>query len=422
MNTNKAKTFIDVPKDSNFPIQNLPYGVFHDQTNQQARVGVAIGDMVLDLAILEKEQILAIAGNDNIFNRDSLNKFMSLGKNTWGIVRTKLTELLSFDNPLLRDNTELRKKAFIPLSQVTMQLPVEISGYTDFYSSEEHAKNVGKLFRDENNALLPNWKHLPVAYNGRASSIVISGTAIHRPQGQIKPIPDKPPIFTTSKKLDFELEMGFFIGESSRFGRPIPVGDANKHIFGFVLVNDWSARDIQQWEYQPLGPFLGKVFATSISPWVVPVAALEPFKIEMPKQDPEPVAYLQQDPRYTYNINLEVQLKFAELQDILTICKNNFQNIYWSPEQQLAHHTISGCNMRTGDLLASGSISGSTKNSLGSLLELTLNGKNPIELPNGKIQSFLEDGDEVTMTAWCQGDNYRVGFGEVSGLILPALK
>jgi fumarylacetoacetase len=415
------KSFIDVPEDSDFPIQNLPYGVFHDQNNLQARIGVAIGDMVLDLAILEKEGLLPVNTQETIFNNNSLNKFMSLGKETCGMVREKLIELLSDENPLLRDNNELRNKALISATKVTMQMPVEITGYTDFYSSEEHAKNIGKLFRSETEALLPNWKHVPVAYNGRASSIVISGTPIHRPMGQIKPFSDKSPIYAASTKLDFELEVGFFIGQGNSFGKPIPISNTDKHIFGFVLVNDWSARDIQQWEYQPLGPFLGKIFATSISPWVVPIEALEPFKLEMPIQDPIPVEYLQQSSRYIYDINLEVKLKPFKSENSFTLCKSNYKHLYWSINQQLAHHTITGCNMRTGDLLASGSISGLTKNAIGSLVEQTSNGKNPLQLPNGESRTFLEDGDEITMLAWGQTDNnYRVGFGKLSGLIRPA--
>ncbi len=417
----EQKSFIEVAKGTDFPIQNLPYGVFCDAQNRQGRVGIAIGDLVLDLAVLEKEGILKISDKETIFNQTSLNKFMSLGKETWDKTRKKLIELLSSDNPTLRDNAELRKKAFIPMAQVTLLMPVAIMGYTDFYSSEEHAKNLGKLFRSEENALLPNWKHIPVAYNGRASSVVISGTPIHRPKGQIKPSADEPPIYTASKKLDFELEMGFFIGPGNPLGQPIAIRDANNHIFGFVLVNDWSARDIQQWEYQPLGPFLGKIFATSISPWIVPIAALEPFTVEMGQQDPTPVEYLQQPKRTTYDINLEVYLKPSGSEDTITLSNSNFKNLYWSIQQQLAHHTISGCNMSTGDLLASGTISGPTKNSLGSLIEITLNGKNPLELSGGKSRVFLEDGDEVIMTAWCQNQNYRIGFGKVSGLILPAL-
>lgn len=415
------KSFIEVAKDSDFPIQNLPYGIFHDQKNKQARVGVAIGDQVLDLAVLEQHGLLSVIAKDNLFNCNSLNKFMSMGKEVSDLVRNKLLELLQFDNPQLRDNSELRQKAFIPLPEVTLLMPVEISGYTDFYSSEEHAKNLGKMFRGEENALLPNWKHLPVAYNGRASSVVISGTPIHRPKGQIKPSPDSPPIYTASKKLDFELEMGYFIGQGNPLGRPIAISDADNHIFGFVLVNDWSARDIQQWEYVPLGPFLGKIFATSISPWVIPVQALEPFKIVMPEQEPTPVAYLQQINRTNYDIHLTVQLKAAETGELLTLSHSNFQNIYWSVAQQLAHHTISGCNMRTGDLLASGTISGPLKTSLGSLIEITLNGKTPVPLANGKSRTFLEDGDEIIMSARCENENYRIGFGEVKGQILPAI-
>ncbi len=414
------QSFIHIPKESDFSIQNLPYGIFTEKTNQQARVGVAIGDMILDLAALERRGLLGVGHGEFVFNQPSLNKFMSLGENKWDATRDKIIELVSHDNPIIKDNVELYNECLIAQKNANMQLPVEIGDYTDFYSSEYHATNVGMLFRDKNNALLPNWKHLPVAYNGRASSVVISGTDIHRPRGQIKSDPDNPPIFAASKKLDFELEMGFFIGQGNSFGRPIPIQTAQDHIFGFVLVNDWSARDIQLWEYQPLGPFLSKIFATSISPWVVTAKALEPFKTAMPTQDPEPLPYLQQKNRFTYDINLEVQLKLFECDNLFTICQNNFRYMYWSTNQQLAHHTITGCNMRTGDLLASGSISGSEPGSYGSLLEITQNGKTPIHFPNGKVRGFLEDGDEVIMKAHCQGNGFKVGFGRLAGTILPA--
>lgn len=414
------QSFVEGSQDSDFPIQNLPYGIFKDNNNPQARVGVAIGNMILDLAVLEKHGLLAIEDQAHVFQQASLNRFITLGQDVWRTTRQKLTNLLHEDNATLRDNTTLLNQCLISQKQASMQIPLDVAGYTDFYSSLEHAKNIGCMFRDKENPLLPNWKHMPVAYNGRASSVVISDTPIVRPCGQIKMDPDKPPVFAASKKLDFELEMGFFIGKNSALGRPIPIYAAQQYIFGYVLVNDWSARDIQQWEYQPLGPFLSKAFATSISPWVVMPEALEPFKVRMSEQDVELLPYLQQDNRQTYDIHLEVQLRPDELDHPVTICQSNFQYLYWSTSQQLAHHTITGCNMRVGDLLASGTISGAAPTAYGSLMELTNNGKNPLKLAQNNTRGFLEDGDELTMRAWCQGAGYKVGFGVVKGKIYPA--
>lgn len=420
-NTNTLQSFINISPDSDFPIQNLPYGVFHDKNNAEARIGVALGDKILDLAVLEKNGLLSIAGQPNVFCQTSLNVLMSLGQSVWRAVRGTLIDLLRKDNPVLRDNEALLNECLIPQAQATMHMPVDIGGYTDFYSSLDHAKNIGCMFRDKDNPLLPNWKHMPVAYNGRASSVVVSGTPIYRPCGQIKTNPDDPPAFAPSKKLDFELEMGFLIGKNSVLGHAIPIYDVEQYIFGYVLVNDWSARDIQQWEYQPLGPFLSKAFATSISPWVVTPDALVPFKVMMPQQDVVPLPYLQQDNRYTYDIHLSVQLKPDGLDHPMTISQSNFQYLYWSASQQLAHHTVTGCNMRVGDLLASGTISGADPASYGSLIELTQNGKNPLKFSHNMTRVFLEDGDELRLDAWCQGDGYRIGFGGVTGKIYPAL-
>jgi fumarylacetoacetase len=301
-----------------------------------------------------------------------------------------------------------------------MHLPVSVGGYTDFYSSKEHATNVGSMFRDPKNALLPNWRHLPVAYNGRASSVVASGTPIRRPKGQIKPPDAEQPIFGPTRKLDFELETAFIVGEGNALGEPIAIDHAERHVFGLVLMNDWSARDIQQWEYVPLGPFNAKTFATSISPWIVTLDALAPFRVAGPAQDPPPLSYLAQSGEHAFDINLEVNLKPAGAV-ASKICHTNFRHLYWSMAQQLAHHTVSGCNTRVGDLMGSGTISGSTSDSFGSLLELAWNGQRPLALPGGATRSFLEDGDEVIMTGWCQGDVYRVGFGEVRGEVLPPL-
>lgn len=404
------RSFIDYDSQSHFPIQNLPYGVFSH--NGSARIAVRIGELVLDLALLEAEGLLAPL--PRLFNRDSLNLFLAAGPSVWSQARATISRLLNEIEPKLRDNRRLRQEALIPVSQVAMQLPVTIGDYTDFYSSREHATNVGMMFRGADEALMPNWRHLPVAYHGRASSVVVSGTPIHRPLGQIKADTSSAPEFAPSRLLDFELEMGFFIGPGSSLGRPLTIRQAADHIFGMVLVNDWSARDIQKWEYQPLGPFTAKNFATSISPWVVALEALAPFRCSAPIQSPEVLPYLQSRKRYNYDINLEVYIGSSR------VCRSNFKHLYWTMHQQLTHHTVTGCNVRPGDLMASGTISGPEKGSYGSMLELSWKGSKPIALASGETRTFLQDGDTVTMTGWCQGDGYRVGFGEVTGTILPA--
>jgi fumarylacetoacetase len=416
-----ARSFVEVAADSHFPLQNLPYGVFSVRDDCAPRAGVAIGDRVLDLAVLEETGLLAVApAGDRVFDRPTLNAFIALGRPAWTRARTRIAELLRKDEPTLRDNAALRSRAILPMAQARLHLPVDVPGYTDFYSSKEHATNVGSMFRDQKNALLPNWVHLPIAYNGRASSVVVSGTPIRRPSGQTK-LPDaERPLFGASRKLDFELETAFVVGEGNTLGAPIPVGEAERHIFGMVLLNDWSARDIQQWEYVPLGPFNAKTFGTSISPWIVTMDALEPFRVAGRVQEPPPLPYLAQSGAHGFDIQLEVALVPAEGAPA-TIARSNARYLYWSMAQQLAQHTVSGCNTRVGDLMASGTISGPTPDSLGSLLELAWNGKKPIELADGTRRSFLEDGDEVVMTGWCQGEGYRVGFGEVRGTILPAL-
>jgi fumarylacetoacetase len=305
------------------------------------------------------------------------------------------------------------------MREARMHLPVAIGGYTDFYSSKEHATNVGSMFRDPKNALLPNWRHLPVAYNGRASSVVVSDTPVRRPRGQLK-LPDADePIFGPTRKLDFELETAFIVGEGNALGEPIAVDQAEKHIFGLVLMNDWSARDIQQWEYVPLGPFNSKTFATSISPWIVTLDALAPFRVAGPVQDPRPLPYLAQSGAHGLDVHLEIALALSN-GALATISRTNARHLYWSMAQQLAHHTVSGCNTQVGDLMGSGTISGSTPDSFGSLLELAWNGQRPLALAGGATRSFLEDGDEAIMTGWCQGDGYCVGFGEVRGEIVAA--
>jgi fumarylacetoacetase len=401
----------------------LPYGVFRRRSGGTARLGVAIGDTILDLAVLQEGGLLNLAAlpGAKVFQEPTLNAFMALGRSAWGDARTAISGLLRDSNPVLRDNSALRQKAIVPQTVVQMLMPVTIGDYTDFYSSREHATNVGIMFRGPENPLLPNWLHLPVGYHGRASSIVVSGTDLHRPKGQSKPPDAQAPTFGPSRSLDFELEMGFFIGPGNELGRPIPIESAPEHIFGMVLVNDWSARDIQAWEYQPLGPFLGKSFGTSISPWVVTMDALEPFRTAGPAQEPPPLPYLQSQGNWAYDIHLEVSLQGEKMDRAERLCASNLRHMYWNVCQQLAHHASNGCNLRTGDLLASGTISGPTHDSYGSLLELTWKGTKPIAFPNGEQRTFIQDGDRITMTGWCQGNGYRVGFGEVTGKILPAV-
>jgi fumarylacetoacetase len=408
--------FLPIPGDHPFPIQNLPYGVFSGREKGR-RVGVAIGDYVLDLSVLSEAGLLPSYG---VFAEPSLNAFIASGHELWNEVRATLQYLLDEETTTLSGNRRLRARALIPVQELTMHLPVAVGDYTDFYSSKQHAINVGSMFRDKNNPLPVNWLHLPVAYHGRASSLVISGTSIRRPRGQTKRPEATTPGFGPSLELDFELEIGYFIGRGNTLGEPISVTDAQQHLFGIVLVNDWSARDLQRWEYVPLGPFLAKNFSTSISPWVVPMAALQPFRVAGPKQDPPPLPYLSGGQDCAYDISLEVKLQTAAMAEPNIISRTNFKEMYWSMNQQLAHHTVTGCNLRPGDLLASGTLSGAEKSSYGSLLELAWAGKEPLELPNGERRSFLEDGDTVILTGYAQGDGYRIGLGEVRGTILPA--
>lgn len=417
------RSFIPVPEHHPFPLANLPYGVFVRNGSTSPRIGVAIGNYVLDLTCLEEEGFFAHPRLlfHHPFHEKTLNTFMALGKEAWAVARTTIRHLLDEDTPTLRDDAALRMRALIPQADVTMRLPVDIGDYTDFYSSREHATNVGTMFRGPEHALMSNWLHLPVGYHGRASSIILSEQPIRRPAGQIKP-DDGPPVHGPSRLLDFELEVGFFVGPGTPLGQPIPIDRAADHIFGMVLVNDWSARDIQKWEYVPLGPFLGKNFATSISPWVVPMAALEPFRCAPPAQDPKPLPYLQESLPAAYNIHLEVALTPSGKTEAHTICRSNHRHLYWTVAQQLAHHTVNGCNVRPGDLLASGTISGPTPDSSGSLLELSWRGTRPLKLPSGDTRTFLEDGDELVMTGWAQGEGYRIGFGEVRTEILPTVQ
>ncbi len=413
------RSFIPVDPISDFPIQNLPYGVFSVKGGLAPRVGVAIGDYVLDLWELEQDGRLDV-GDLGVFAGPTLNPFMALGPKVWSSTRTRISELLRHDCPELRDNDGLRRLALVPMAQAKLHMPIAVAGYTDFYSSKEHATNVGVMFRGKDNALQPNWLHMPIGYNGRASTVVVSGTKVRRPRGQLKPPNAELPGFGPCKRLDFELEMGVVIGQQSPMGEMLDEKRAAEMIFGFVLLNDWSARDIQQWEYVPLGPFQAKAFATSISPWVVTREALEPFRLHGPEQDPAPLPYLLQAQPNNYDLQLDVGLRAAQMNEPTRICRTNFKYMYWSSVQQLVHHASSGCAMNIGDLLGSGTISGPENGQRGSLLEISWNGTEPIELPGDIKRTFLEDGDSLSLHGWCQGDGYRIGFGEVEGTILPA--
>ena len=405
---------VEIPKHSDFSIHNIPFGVF-STTDRSPRVGVAIGEQILDL--LEVAKLGVFDFDTGVFDKQYLNDFISLGKPITNKVREDIQGWLQDDNSILANKPAL----FVSQASAKMHMPVLVRDYTDFYSSIEHATNVGKLFRDPENALLPNWKHLPVGYHGRASSIVVSGTDIHRPMGQTKPPHLDAPIFHPTKRLDFELEMGFIIGKATSLGGPISINEAEDHIFGMVIFNDWSARDIQKWEYVPLGPFLGKSFASSVSPWVVTMEALKPFSVAGPKQDPEVLDYLKYNGDKNYDVNLEVTIT-PQGSEEETICRSNYKYMYWNMAQQLAHHTINGCNVNVGDMMASGTISGKDEHSYGSLLELSHGGKKLIPLKNGIERKFIEDGDTITMKAFAEKDNMRVGFGAVTGTILPSLE
>jgi len=401
-----------------FPLQNLPYGVF-SRDGEPARCATAIGDQVLDLAALEGAGLIDAGGS---FARPALNDFMALGPERWAAMRARLTALLDGEgDPALRDDAALRESALLPMAAATLHLPFKVSGYTDFYAGKNHAFNVGSLFRGAVNALPPNWFSMPIAYNGRASTVVVSGTPIHRPLGQIKPAGEELPVFSPCRRLDIELEIGAVVGEPSVMGQPLTVAQADEMIFGFVLLNDWSARDIQIWEYQPLGPFQAKAFATSISPWVVTKAALEPFRAATPPRERPLLPYLREPGPMLYDIELEVLIQPEQAATPTTISRTNYNVMYYSSPQLLAHHAIGGCKMETGDLLGSGTISGLTRDSLGSLLEMTAGGKEPITLATGETRTFIEDGDTYTLTGWAQGDGYRIGFGECVGKILPAV-
>jgi len=411
-------TWVEVPKNSDFSIYNLPFGVFKNK-KLNPRIGIAIGDKIVDLSILDQEGFFAtLFLPEGIFLTDSLNAMIALGKTQTKKIRERVQTLLLEGNAELRDHSA-RGKVMVTRKEAEMLLPVKIGDYTDFYSSREHATNLGKMFRDAENALLPNWKHLPVGYHGRSSSIVVSGTPIHRPKGQFKSPDSATPMFGPSQKLDFELEVAFITGKQTRLGDSVSTADAEDFIFGFVLFNDWSARDIQAWEYVPLGPFLGKNFGSSISPWVVTLEALEPFRVAGPAQEAEVLPYLKCENTHSFDINLEVFIQPEEKKPA-KISTANFSAMYWNVAQQLAHHTVNGCNINVGDMMASGTISGSEEDSFGSMIELSWNGSRTVKLGEGDERTFIEDGDTVIMKGFAEKDGVRVGFGEVSGQVLPA--
>ncbi len=406
--------------DCHFPVQNLPFGVI-SHSGGPPRCAVAIGDRALDLAVLEDAGLINAGAGERVFGQSVLNHFMELGKNAWEQVRLQLSDLLADGgNDVLKDDSDLRARALIPLGQVQSHLPFRVAEYTDFYAGRQHAFNVGSMFRDPENALPPNWLHIPIGYNGRASTVVVSGTEIHRPLGQMKPHGTDEPVFGACRRLDLELEMGAVVGLPNQMGEPVTVREADDMIFGYVLLNDWSARDIQAWEYQPLGPFQAKAFGTSISPWVVTKAALEPFRTSTPEREKVLHPYLREPGPMLYDIELEILMQPEAAGRATSISRTNYKNMYYSAPQQLAHHAVGGCRMNTGDLLGSGTISGPEKAQYGSLLELTWGGKEPLTLDTGETRSFIEDGDTLTLTGWAQGSGHRIGFGECSGKILPA--
>jgi fumarylacetoacetase len=416
-NDPNLSSWVEVSEGSDFPIQNLPFGIF--KTNGTARAGVAIGNQIVDLkALYELGYLDGLNINENVFDSKILNDFMLLGKAVTRNVRNRVSELLNADNGTLRDNAEHRSQVMVDMAAAEMLMPVHCGDYTDFYSSEQHAYNVGCMFRDPDNALLPNWKHIPVGYHGRASSIVASGTPLHRPKGQQKPSPEEPPVFGPCRLLDFELEMAFITYQGKPLGDSISTAEADDYIFGMVVFNDWSARDIQKWEYIPLGPFLAKNFGSSTSPWVVTLDALEPFRVAGPVQDPKVLPYLEYENDKHIDINLEVFIQPEGSEENL-VSESNYRHMYWNMNQQLAHHSVNGCDINVGDMMASGTISGPEEKNYGSMLELSWKGTKPITLSDGTERKFILDNDTVIMRGHAKKNGVRVGFGEVKTKILP---
>tara|TARA_R110001606_G_scaffold103163_1_gene225841 strand:- start:526 stop:1815 length:1290 start_codon:yes stop_codon:yes gene_type:complete len=420
-NNPNRKSWLDVSKDSDFPIQNIPFGVFITK-DDIITIGTRIGDYAIDLGALHQLGYFeGIPLTDDIFLQDSLNDFIADGRKTWRLVRNRIADIFDVTKSGLRDHKEHKAEIIFRMDEIEMLLPVTVGDYTDFYASKEHATNVGTLFRDPENALMPNWLHVPIGYHGRSSSIIPSGTPIRRPYGQSKPAEGSTvPTFGPSRLLDFELEMAFITTDSNTLGDRISIEEAEEYIFGMVLFNDWSARDIQGWEYQPLGPFLGKNFASTISPWIVTLDALEPFRTDNPKQVHEPLPYLQVEGQKSYDIKLQVGIK-PDGKEETVVANSNFKYMYWTMVQQLAHHTINGCPVEAGDMMGSGTISGPTKDSYGSMLELSWAGQKPIKLNDGSERKFINDNDTVIMRAHCKNDERRIGFGECTGKVLPAI-
>lgn len=418
-NNPDRESWIAIDKDSDFPIQNIPFGIY-SEAGSSPRACVAIGDKIADLYELASRGYLDGMGfNTEDFNKPELNDLMKSGKIGMRKLRNRLADLFDVITPDLQNKESDVAAILKPQKSVVMHLPVRVGDYTDFYSSIEHATNVGTMFRDPKNALLPNWRHIPVAYHGRSSSIIPSGVPIHRPKGQTRPNPEEPPVFGPTKRLDFELEMAFITFDGKPLGESISTEEADNYIFGMVLFNDWSARDIQKWEYVPLGPFLAKNFASSISPWIVTLDALEPYRTLGPAQNPEVLPYLEYEGEKNIDINLEVALETGNGQET-TICFSNYKYLYWTLNQQLAHHTVNGCNIRVGDMMASGTISGAKASSFGSMLELSWSGSKPVKLADGTQRSFINDGDTVIMRGHAMGNGVKIGFGEVRTKVLPA--
>ncbi len=418
-----VQSWLEIPAGSDFTIYNLPYGAFH-AVDGRVHLGIAIGTKILDLHAVSEAGLLDDICDRRILQAERMNPFLALGREKWKALRLRIAALLRTDQAA---DTRLRQlnasQMFVEQSGAKMVVPMNVGDYVDFYSSIEHATNLGKIFRPDGEALMPNWRHLPIAYHGRSSTIVIDGTPIVRPSGQRKPPGSDAPVFGPSTKLDIELEVGFVTGPGNKLGEPIPAEKARDHIFGLVLVNDWSARDIQAWEYQPLGPFLGKSFATTISPWIVTLEALEPFRTKGPSQDPQPLPYLRSPDRWAYDISLAVDLRTERMRvqgsTPKTVARTNFKEMYWNMAQQLAHVTVNGTAIRPGDLYASGTISGNAPDAFGSFIEMTWNGTKPLRVGD-ETRTFLEDGDEVTLRGWCESGEFHIGFGKASGTIQPA--
>ncbi|MGF1555668.1 fumarylacetoacetase [Paucihalobacter sp.] len=417
-NNPNRSSWLHVTKTSDFPIQNIPFGVFLTREDI-ITIGSRIGDTAIDLGALHQLGYFeGIPLTDDIFLQDSLNDFIADGRKTWRAVRNRIAEIFDSNNPTLRDNKKHKEIVLFRLDEIEMQMPVHVGDYTDFYSSIEHATNVGKMFRDRENALLPNWLHIPVGYHGRSSSIIPSGIPIHRPKGQTLPDGSDTPVFGPSQLIDFELEMAFITTAANDLGEPIPIEEAEEYIFGLVLFNDWSARDIQKWEYVPLGPFLSKSFASAVSPWIVTLDALEPFRVAGPKPIKPQLPYLQYKGKKSFDINLEVAIKPKGAKETV-VSRSNFKHMYWNMSQQLAHHTVNGCPVNSGDMMGSGTISGATEDSYGSMLELTWRGEKPIKMKDGSERKFINDFDTVIMRGYCENDDVRIGFGNVSNQLLP---